>query len=239
MTGDRKMERDFQTVAIIPARGGSEVVYRKNIKLLAGKPLISYTITEALRSRLLDRIVVSTEDREIAEIATGYGAEVIERPAELARDDTPTLPVLQHAINHLEQVEGYAVGLVVLLQPTSPLRTVADIDGCIQKLRATGSDSVVSACEVDYSPYWMFTLDGDRLKRLMGGGEKITRRQDAPKIYKPNGAVYVTNRDVIMEQNRIMSDDTRAFMMPVERSLDIDTEIDFRLAEILMKQEGS
>jgi len=234
MSGPGKMELDYQVVAIIPARGGSEGVYRKNIKLLAGKPLISYTITEALKSRLLDKAVVSTEDREIAEIAAGYGAEVIERPAELARDDIPTLPVLQHAIHHLEEAGDYAVGLVVLLQPTSPLRTVADIDGCIQKLRATGSDSVVSVCEVDYSPYWMFTLDGDRLKRLMEGGEKITRRQDAPRVYKPNGAVYVTRRDVIMEQNKVMGDDTRAFMMPAERSLDIDTEIDFRLAEILM-----
>jgi len=225
---------EHRVVAIIPARDGSKAIPRKNIKPLNGKPLISYTIAEALKSSLLGRVIVSTEHREIAEIAAGCGAEIIERPVELAQDDTPTLAVLQHAIRYLEEQEDYSLDLVVILQPTSPLRVVADIDGAIQKLMTVGCDSVVSVCEVDHPPWWMYTLEEDKLQPILEGGEKITRRQDAPKVYKPNGAVYVTHRDVIMKQNRVMGDDTRAFMMPPERSLDIDTEIDFMLAEILI-----
>jgi len=228
------MNMEHHVVAIIPARCGSKAVYKKNIKPLSGKPLISYTIAEALKSKLLDMVFVSTEDKEIAEIAASYGAEVIERPVELAEDDTPTLPVLQHAIQYLEEVEDYAINLVVLLQPTSPLRTVEDIDRSIQKLLTVGCDSVVSVCEVDYSPYSMYALEEDKLQPIIEGGKGIPRRQDALKVYKLNGAVYVTCRDVIMKEGRIMGDDTRAFVMPSERSLDIDTEIDFRLAEILM-----
>lgn len=230
------MSNGKKILAIIPARGLSKGVPRKNIKPLCGKPLIYYTIKEALKSELLNRIVVSTEDGEIAEIARKYGAKVIERPIELAQDDTPSLPVFQHAINHLEMREGYYPRLIVVLQPTSPLRRVEDIDAAIRKLLETGCDSVVSVSEVECPLQWMYTLEGDRLKPVIEGGEKITQRQDAPQVYRLNGAVYVSYRDIIMKQNRVMGEDSRAFVMPPERSIDIDTEFDFKLAEILLKE---
>ena len=227
---------ELETLAIIPARGGSKALPRKNIRLLNGKPMIYYTIKEALESNLLNTIIVSTEDKEVADIATKYGVQVIERPLQLAHDNTPSLPVFQHAIAFREETDGYHPDLVVILQATSPLRKVADIDGAIEKLLQTGCDSVVSVCEVEHPLHWMFTLDGDRLSPIFEGREEITRRQDAPKVYRLNGAVYVTYRDVIMKQNRVIGEDTIAYIMPPERSIDIDTELDFRFAEFLIKE---
>ena len=159
-------------IAIIPARGGSKSVHRKNIRLLCGKPLIAYTIHTALSSKYIGRVIVSTEDEEIAEIAKGCGAEITIRPSELAQDDTPSLPVFQHVIERLEEVEGFSPEIIVILQPTSPLRTVEDIDGAIQILIETCCDSVVSVCKVEHPIHWMFTLEKDRLKPVVGGGEK-------------------------------------------------------------------
>ena len=183
---------DRSVIGIIPARGGSKRVPRKNIRTLLGKPLIVWTFEAARQSLLLDRYVVSTEDNEIAEISQTYGVEVIQRPEELAMDDTPSLPVFQHAIEHLEG------DIIVILQPTSPLRTGADIDGAIELI--TGCDSVMS-------------------------------------VYKegiPNGAVYVTHRHIL--KDRVLGEDTRYYFMPEERSIDIDTEADFKLAELLMEE---
>jgi len=229
--------KELVVLAIIPARGGSKGVPRKNIRQLAGKPLIAYTIEQALKSKYINRLVVSTDDAEITEVSKQYGTEVIRRPDELARDDTPSLPVFQHAIQHLEEKEGYYTDLVVILQPTSPLREVEDIDGAIDKLLTVSCDSVVSVCELEHPLHWMYTLDGDRLKPIITG--KVSRRQDATKVYQLNGAVYVTRRDVIIRQNKLMGDGTRAYIMPWERSVDIDTEIDFKLAELLMRERDS
>ena len=140
-------------VAIVPARGGSKIIPRKNIRLLNGKPLIYYTIKEAQNSKYIHRVLVSTEDREIAEIAKGYGAEVVPRPVELAQDDTPSVLVYQQVIKHLEQVEEFSTNvIVVLLQPTSPLRKAEDIDGAIEKLLHTDYDSIMSVCEGEHPP---------------------------------------------------------------------------------------
>ena len=222
-------------IAIIPARGSSKSLPRKNIRPLAGKPLIYYTIKEAKKLPYLDKVVVSTEDVEIAEIARGYGAEVIKRPEELAKDDTPSLPVFQHAIQYLEDARDYHPQVIVILQPTSPLRTAEDIDRVVEKFLKSGCHSVVSICEIEYPLVWMYTLEEDRLKPVIEGGEDINRRQDAPKVYRMNGAVYVTHRDIIMRENRVLGDDTRAYIMPPEKSIDIDSEIDLRLAELLME----
>lgn len=223
-------------IAIIPARGGSKGIPQKNIRLLNGKPLIYYTIIEALKSKHLGRIIVSTEDEEVAQISKEYGAEVIARPAELAQDDTPSLPVYQHVIKYLEEIEGFSPDIVVVLQPTSPLRTTEDIYEAIQKFLSTGCDSVVSICEVEHPPNWMYTLKRDRLIPLIGGRQKITRRQDAPAIYRLNGAVYVTRKDIIMKENRVMGNDTRAYIMTPERSIDVDTELDLKLAELVIRE---
>jgi CMP-N,N'-diacetyllegionaminic acid synthase len=234
--GKEVSERNI--LSIIPARGGSRGISRKNVGLLCGKPLIAYTIEAALSSKLIDRVVVSTEDEQIAEVSKEYGAEVIRRPSELAQDDTPSLPVYQHAIRYLEKTEDYHPEIIVILQPTSPLRIVEDIDRAIEGFLEAKYDSIVSLCEVEHPPQWMYTLAGNRLKPLIKEGQKVTRRQDAPKVYRLNGAVYVTSRDIIVKENHVLGRDTRAHIMPIERSIDIDTELDFKLAELLMRERN-
>ena len=229
------MSNEPSIVAIIPARGGSKGIPRKNIRLLNGRPLIYYAIQEAKKSKYLGRLIVSTEDNEIAEAAKKYGAEVVERPVELAQDDTPSILVYQQVIGYLKDSENLSPDVIVILQPTSSCRIVADIDGAIEKYLGVDCDTVVSVCEAEHLPQWMYTLDGDRLSPVIEGGERVTIRQDAPKTYRLNGAVYVIHRDVVMVQNRIIGNDTRPFVMPLERSVDIDTCLDFKLAEVLMK----
>jgi CMP-N-acetylneuraminic acid synthetase len=225
-------------IGIIPARGGSKGIPRKNIRLLCGKPLIAYSIQEALKSKLIQRIFVSTEDYEISQIASNYKAEVIRRPMELALDNTPSLPVFQHLIQHLEIKENYLTDIIVILQPTSPLRITDDIDGALQKFLNIKCDSIVSICETEHPPQWMYTLQEDKLISLLTNDVKILRRQDAPKIYRLNGAVYVTTKNIIINQNAIMGQDTRGYIMPADRSVDIDGLIDFKLAEALLLQRN-
>ena len=228
--------RQIGILAIIPARGGSKSIPRKNIRLLNGKPLIYYTICEAKKSKYLGRLIVSTEDSEIAETAKKYEAEVIERPVELAQDYAPASLVYQHVIKHLEGMENFYPNIIVALNPTSPCRLVGDIDKAVEMFLETDCDSVVSICETEHPPHWMYTLEGDRLKPIIEGSEKVTRRQDAPKTYRLNGAIYVIHRDVIMEQNRLMGSDARPFIMPLERSIDINTDFDFKLAELQIRE---
>lgn len=226
-------------MAIIPARGGSKGVPRKNIAMLAGKPLIWYTITAALECPSLGEVMVSTEDEEIGRVSKECGAVVIHRPEALAADDTPTLPVLQHAVTTLEHARGSAFDTVVVLQPTSPLRIAEDIDGAIHKMLATGCDSVVSVCELEHPLEWVLLLDGDRVIPPVEARIRAGRRQEARKAYRPNGAVYVARRDIIIRENRILGEDTRAYVMPPERSVDIDTELDLRVAEAILQGRGS
>ncbi len=226
-------------IAIIPARGGSKGIPRKNIKLLNGKPLIYYTINEAQKSKHICRCFVSTEDEEIAWVAKQYGAEVVPRPMGLAQDDTPSFPVYQQAVKYLEKTGISHPDIVVILQPTSPLRIVEDIDGAIGKFLKVDCYSVVSVCEVEYPTEWMYKLQGDKLEPLVGGGNRTTRRNDVIRVYRLNGAVYVTARDIIMKQSSLIGDDTRAYIMPLERSVDIDTELDFMLAELLIGKRGN
>ncbi|MFC1903336.1 cytidylyltransferase domain-containing protein [Chloroflexota bacterium] len=231
------MNKKPNIIAIIPARGGSKSLPHKNIRLLNGKPLIYYTIIEAKKSKHLQRLLVSTEDSQIAEIARGYGAEVIDRPKALAQDGTPSRPVYQHVISHLEEIENYRSDIIVALQPTSPCRLVEDIDGAIEMFLKTDCDSVVGVCETEHSPYWTFTLERDKLKPVLQGWEKIYQRQLAPKTYRLNGAVYVIHRDVIMEHKKgVMGSNIRPFIMPLERSVDIDSELDLKLAELLIME---
>jgi N-acylneuraminate cytidylyltransferase/CMP-N,N'-diacetyllegionaminic acid synthase len=226
----------LRTVVVIPARGGSKGVPHKNIVDLAGKPLIAYTIQAALKSKNSQRVIVSTDDVKIAEVAKSYGAEVpFLRPAELAKDDTPSLLVIQHAVKYLEENEGHKVDVVVVLQPTSPLRSEKYIDEAIEKLLRTGADSVVTVCEVKHHPFWSFIAKGDRLYPFSKKGITTSRRQDLPEIYAVNGAVYVVRRNVIFEQNALYGKDTRAVVMSYEESLDIDGYFDLFIAEMMLK----
>jgi len=231
------MKKDItekKILAIIPARGGSKGVQRKNIKPLCGKPLVYYSIKAGLESKYIDRVVVSTEDDEIAGVAKKFGANVIGRPDELARDDTPSVPVFQHVLTFLKENEEYVPDIVIILQPTSPLRNVKDIDNCIEKLVREKCDSVITVKKVVHPLQWTVKLDKKGKVTNLFDSEKVTRRQDAEDIYIPNGAVFTTWSKLIMEKDTDRGPDTRAIVMSAERSVDIDTELDFYIAEQLM-----
>jgi len=226
----------MKIVAVIPARGGSKGIPWKNMQDLAGKPLIAYTVEVALKSKTLDRVIVSTDDVKIAEIAKSYGAEVpFLRPTELAKDDTPGLLVVQHAVRYLEDVEAYKVDIIVILQPTSPLRSERRIDETVKKLLRTEADSVITVCKVKHHPFWSFIVKGDRLYPFSKKGIIIRKRQDLPDTYAVNGAVYAVRRDVLFEQNSVFGRDTRAIVMPHEESVDIDDYFDLFTAEMVLR----
>ncbi len=226
----------MRVLGIIPARGGSKTVPRKNIRLVGGKPLIAYTIQAARESRSISCLVTSTEDDEIAGICTGLGCEVVKRPAELAGDDTPTLPVVQHVFQVLEsRDEKFDYG--VLLQPTSPLRTGEDIDKALTILDETGADSVVSVYQVrDHHPARMYRLVDGRLVPY-GAEATFQRRQDLPAVYHRNGAIYAFRRG-LPDRNTLLGEDIRPYIMTEERSLNIDNENDLLLADLLLGRQG-
>jgi CMP-N,N'-diacetyllegionaminic acid synthase len=215
-------------VALIPARGGSKGIPRKNLAPLGRRPLLAWTVDAALGSRAVTRTVVSTDDDEIAAAARGVGAEVLERPLELAADDTPMQPVIAHALEALDVPE-----VLVLLQPTSPLRRAEHVDEAVELLVASGADSVVSVVEVPhrYRPGSLMALDGDRLVRL--ADDHAATRQDKPLVYARNGPAVLALRP-----ERIGADlyggDCRPYVMGPRESLDVDEPFDLELAELLL-----
>lgn len=238
------MGQQVKILGVIPARGASKSVPRKNIKLLAGKPLIAYTIIEAANSKYLDRIVVSTEDQEIAHVATSYGAEIpFLRPAELALDETTDLPVFQHCLAWLKEQEDYVPELVVHLRPTAPLRAAAHIDEAIKLLlESSEADSVRSVCLAGQHPLKMWGLQSGWLAPyippdVFGIGEAYNApRQTLPKAYIQNGAVDVIRASVITQKNSMSGRRIRAFVMDELDSVNIDSPLDWALAERLIQQ---
>ena len=218
-------------LAIIPARGGSKGVPRKNIKELAGKPLIAWTIEEAKKSKYIDRLILSSEDEEIIEVAKQYGCEVpFKRPMVLAQDDTPGMDPVLHAI---EQCPDY--DYVVILQPTSPLRTIDDIDGCIEKVLSIDADFSVSVTEVDKSPYWMYTLENNKMVSLLSSDKVVARSQELPKVYALNGALYIGKTQSLIKEKSFLMKDTIPYIMGSLESIDIDSEKDFILCDLIKK----
>lgn len=230
-----------KVLAVIPARGGSKGVPRKNIRPVLGKPLIAYTIETALAAqRLFHRIIVSTDDEEVAAIARAWGAEVpFLRPAELVGDQVPMVPVLQHAVRFVEGQEGIRLDWVCLLQPTEPFRTVEDLEQALSLGSAGGCDSVISVVQVfSVHPILMKRIEDGRLLPYCIEEEEGTRRQDyQPPAYMRNGAIYLTRRDVLMERSSIWGKVIRPYVMPPERSVGVDTELDLMLIELLMKEQ--
>lgn len=229
----------MKIIGIITARGGSKGIPRKNICKLHGKPLIEYTIKAAQSvADCFHRVIVSTDDEEIANVCRSAGAEVpFLRPSYLARDDTPTLPVLQHALSYVEHDGAFRTDWIMVLQPTSPLRTGKDITAAIRLAQVGDCDMVVSVRKAnDYHPYKMKKIDeSGYLEPFITGCVEPARRQDlAPDTYRRNGAIYLIRRDVLVERNRLYGDRIKAYIMPDERSVDIDTQVDFRLAEIFL-----
>jgi len=229
-----------RVLGLIPARGGSKGVPRKAVRPLAGKPLIGWTIEAALASEGLERVAVTSEDAEIIEVATAFGADVpFVRPAELAADDSPGMDSVIHALRWLEREEGYAPQWVMLLQPTSPLRTSGDIDAVVRLAIERGGDSVVSVTEAADHPWWTKRLDEQgRLHDFVDRTGGAVRRQELPAAYALNGAIYLALREQLLRQRSWYSERTSAYVMPPERSLDIDTPWDFQLADLVLSRSG-
>jgi len=232
--------RDKNILGLIPARGGSKGLPGKNIKSLLGKPLIAWTIKQALASKYLDRLVVSTDNKEIAEISRKYGADVpYMRPKELAEDNAKGIDVILHAIDWLKENDNRKqYELIMLLQPTSPLRRFEDIDKAIELLFLKEAKAIVSVCEVDHHPLWANTLPEDGCMKDFIRKEIMNKnRQELPVFYRLNGAIYLAYCNYIKQCKSFLGKETFAYVMPRERSIDIDNEMDLKLAEILMNSK--
>lgn len=226
----------MKTLAIIPARGGSKGLPGKNIRLLAGIPLITHTIRAAQEAKTIGRIIVSTDDEAIAEIARAAGAEVpFIRPAHLSDDKAAGVDVCLHALAHANNSLDYNPELVIFLQPTSPLRSSADIDAAVKLLRDSDADSVVSVKAVTEYPQWMKKMDAEqRLSPLFDDLIATAARQDLAKSYILNGAIYLCEANALIKNQSFYSPNTRGYLMPDERSIDIDNAIDIELANLLL-----
>lgn len=232
-----------KTVGLITARGGSKGIPQKNIIDLAGKPLIAWTIQAALQSRFLDRLIISTDDEEIANVSRTFGAEVpFLRPSELAEDNSSHLDVVIHAVEWLQEHENYYPDYVSILQPTSPLRTTEDIDAVIQLAIKQNAEGVISVCETHHHPYLMTRIapDGTLVEFLTGSPESGTssiRRQELPPVYFINGAIYLVMRKILLEKRTLQPERTFAYIMPNERSLQIDEPKDLFLVDLLLRDK--
>ncbi len=231
------MYKNNRVVCIIPARGGSKGLKGKNIKDLLGKPLIAYSIEHAKESKYIDRVIVSTEDSVIAEISKKYGAEVpFIRPKELATDDSSAMDVLLHAIDWIESREKDLFDIIVLLHVTAPLRSVKDIDNCIELLVDKKADNVFSVAEANRNPYFnMVEVCQDGMVKLVKNGNFATR-QSAPEVYDMNASIYVWWKDTLKEKKSTLCEKSQIYIMPKERSVDIDDETDFKVAEMFLKE---
>lgn len=230
-------------LAVITARGGSVSLPRKNVLPFCGKPLIAYSIDAATAARdagaPIDRVVVSTDDAEIADVSRRYGADVpFMRPAKLARSDTPSLPVVQHAVAFCEQERASRYDWILLLQPTSPLRTARDISDALAIAEQPATTSVISVTSAAAShPAKLKLVDNGMLKPYLGTNLQQPARQEFGfEVYKTNGAIYLVRRDVLIEQDSFYGACPRPLMMPPERSIDIDTLLDFELSEFLYRR---
>ena len=223
-------------LAIIPARGGSKRLPRKNLLDLCGKPLIAYSIEAALKSKYISKVIVSSDDEEILNIAKEYKADFIKRPDELASDTATTFDALKHT---LENVKKY--DYVVLLQPTSPLRTEKHIDEAIELLKEKNADAIISVCEMEHSPLWSNTLDENLDMSNFLRDEVLNKRsQDLSKYYRLNGAIYICKTDKLLQNKGFfLKENIYAYKMNKKHSVDIDEEIDFIIAEKLMQHNNN
>lgn len=227
------MINDKTVLAIIPARGGSKGVPRKNVRPLAGKPLVAWTIEEAKKSKYIDRLILSSEDDEIIGAARSYGCEVpFKRPQDLALDHTPGIDPVLHALSALPEKYDY----IVLLQPTSPLREASDIDGCLSYCLQYEAPACVTVTDPDKSPYWAYSVDYKMAMRPLIEREnpEAARRQELPRLYVLNGAVYAAESQWLIKSMTFLTKETVAYFMPRERSVDIDTELDLKICNYLL-----
>lgn len=226
--------RSSSVLGLIPARGGSKGIARKNIRLLGGKPLLQYTAEAALAARRLTHVALSTDDQEIARMGRAFGLEVpFLRPAALAQDSTPTLPVVQHALQWFAD-HGTPMDAVCLLQPTNPLRRASDIDAAIELFEASGADAVIAMRPVphEYNPHWVYFQAADQSVHLSTGeATPIPRRQDLPPAFHREGSLYVTRARLVLDEGTLYGRRTIPYIVDAERSVNIDDEADWLRAE--------
>ena len=222
----------MRVLGLIPARGGSKGIPGKNIKLLNGKPLIAYTIEQALKARKLERFIVSTDDIEIANCARSFGAEVpFLRPNELASSTSSSLSVILHALDFYSS-QGEKFDALCLLQPTSPFRPFGAIDAAIEKYKASSKKSLVSVRRVPdhFNPHWTFLQDSEGLKPSIEGS-LITRRQELPPAYHRDGAIYLLNPEFMIKEGKLLSEDLEGFEIESPALINLDTMEDWEVAE--------
>jgi CMP-N-acetylneuraminic acid synthetase len=227
-------------LAIIPARGGSVGIPKKNIKNLNGKPLIAYTIEQALKSKQINKLIVSTDDLEIAEVSMKIGAEVpFYRPKNLSKSESPSVDLVLHAINELEKM-GHFFSTVCLLQPTSPYRPDGIIDVAIKQFKKSDSKSMVSIRKIPdhFHPYWSFTNKNGKLQSLTAGVTP-TRRQDLPIVYHRDGAIYLVDVDFVKEFKTLLSEDLDGFEIESPELINIDNLDDWHIAEKYIGQKNN
>ncbi|MBU1368322.1 MAG: acylneuraminate cytidylyltransferase family protein [Bacteroidetes bacterium] len=227
------MYRSKKIIAIIPARGGSKRIPGKNIKLLNNKPLIYWTIEAAKKSKYIDKLIVSTDDDEIAQISRQFDVQVpFLRPKKISNDNSDSISLIKHAIEFYGNIYDY----VLLLQPTSPLRLTLDIENSIELLNEK-IKSVVSVCEAEHSPLWSNTLPSNlSMKDFIRPELSNMRSQELPKYYRLNGAIYIAETEYIYRQNGFLGEGAKAYIMPQGRSMDIDTELDWKIVEAIVKE---
>jgi CMP-N-acetylneuraminic acid synthetase len=231
----------LNVVAFIFARGGSKGLPGKNIRNLAGRPLIAWSIEHALAVKRIERIIVSTDSEEIASVARDFGAEVpFLRPKELARDDSPEWLAWQHALSFLQETDGSLPSAMISIPPTAPLRLPYDLENCLNEFEKGGVDVVITVSDAHRSPWFNMVKrnqDGS-VGLVMDAPRSIARRQDAPEVFDMATVAYVARPDFVLERTGIFSGKVGAVKVPVERAIDIDTIIDFELAEFLVSRRG-
>ena len=225
----------MNVLGIVPARGGSKGVPEKNLAIVAGRPLLAYTSDAVRVSRRLTRVVVSTDDAQIAQAVRDLGLDVpFLRPADLAGDATPMLPVLRHAVDAMRAL-GFVADTIVLLQPTSPLRRAEHIDAAVDLLESSGADTVVSVVEVphQFNPVSVMRLNGDRLVPFLDG-PLVLQRQDKPRVFARNGPAVLAVRAAVLERGSLYGNDVRPLLMEAADSVDLDTPADLELFDCLL-----
>jgi len=230
-----------EILCVIPARGGSKSVPKKNIALIAGKSLLAYTVEEAEKVSAISDLIVSTDDEEIASVAVSLGVQVpFLRPSELATDHAQAAPVLMHALLEMETLKAKRYDAIMMLQPTTPLRLASHIQTAIDMLASSDCDSVVSVVSVGGNhPFRMKRLISDQLVNFIDQGfEDMRPRQTLPPVYIRNGAVYLSRRHVVVDQQQVVGAVCLGFEMRAEDSVNIDDRLDFKLAELLLLERG-
>ena len=230
------MNKNKTFLAIIPARGGSKRLPRKNVLELCGKPLIAWSIEAGLKSKYIDKLIVTSDDEDILSISEKYGSDIIKRPEELSNDTATTFDALKHTIDNLEKYD-----YIVLLQPTSPLRNEKHLDEAIELLEEKNADAIVSVCEMDHSPLWSNTLPKDGSMKSFLKEEVLNKRsQDLDKYFRLNGAIYVCKIDKFLENKGFfLKENIYAYKMDKKNSIDIDDEFDFLMTEYIINYKNT